>query len=79
MIFRSCATLCIIMGCERESLETAPTTVAGIQTFWRHLKKGEVGFPSLGGGRGTLLITAIGNRPGVLYSALLAAPPAACW
>ena len=62
-------------GMRKKSLETAPTTVAGIQTFWRHLKKGEVGFPSLGGGRGTLLITAIGNRPGVLYSALLAAPP----
>jgi len=62
-------------GMRKDSLETAPTTVARIQKFWERLKKGAAELPSLGGGRGTLLITAIGNRPGVLCSALSAATP----
>ena len=62
-------------GMRKDSLESAPTTVARIQEFWERLKSGAAELPSLGGGRGTLLITVIGNRPGVLYSALSAASP----
>jgi len=62
-------------GMREHALETPPQTVERIKEFWARLKKNAVQLPSLGGGKGRLLITAIGNRPGVLYSALAAAPP----
>ncbi len=62
-------------GMREDALEAAPPTVAEIQDFWNRIKDGTTELPSLGGGRGTLLITSIGNSPGVLYSALLLAPP----
>ena len=62
-------------GMRRGSLESSPQTVERIRQFWERLQKGATQLPLLGGGEGSLLITAIGNRPGVLYSALSAAPP----
>lgn len=62
-------------GMREDALEAAPATVADIQAFWNRIKDGTTALPSLGGGCGTLLITSIRNSPGVLYSALLLAPP----
>ncbi len=62
-------------GMREDSLEAPPQMVERIKEFWKCLKKNTVQLPSLGGGKGTLLVTAIGNRPGVLYSALSAARP----
>ena len=60
-------------GMRKQALESAPPTVEQLRRFWSRLKADETALPILGGGSGTLLITAIGNRPGVLYSALAAA------
>lgn len=62
-------------GMRKQALESAPATVDQIRSFWNRIKVEAVDLPALGGGGGTLLITAIGNRPGVLYSALLTAQP----
>jgi CRISPR-associated Csx2 family protein len=62
-------------GMRKQALESAPRTVKQLRHFWSRLKENEIALPTLGGGRGTLLITAIGNRPGVLYSALAVARP----
>jgi hypothetical protein len=62
-------------GMREDELVEAPRTLAGIQTFWNRIQNGSTTLPSLGGGSGTLLITSIGNSPGVLYSALLLAQP----
>lgn len=49
-----------------------------VLNFWQQLKTGTKSFPSLGGGKGKLLISAQGTKPGVLYSALMAAKPDWC-
>ena len=62
-------------GMREDVLEADPAKIADITAFWNRIRTGATELPSLGGGSGTLLITSIGNSPGVLYSALLWAAP----
>ncbi len=45
---------------------------------WEGIKQGESQIPAVGGGAGRLLVSPIGNRPGVLFSALELAKPDRC-
>ncbi|MFW6171339.1 MAG: TM1812 family CRISPR-associated protein [Planctomycetota bacterium] len=63
-------------GMRQDSLEKEPAHVDRITAFWRRIRHGELTRPTLGGGTGTLLISPVGTRPGVLYSALKIAQPA---
>lgn len=63
-------------GMRQDALEKEPAHVDRITAFWQRIRRGELGIPTLGGGEGTLLISPVGTRPGVLYSALKIAPPA---
>lgn len=62
-------------GMRQQAMEAAPPVAGDVQAFWDRIKTQNIEMPALGGGKGTLLISAIGNRPGVLYSALLTNPP----
>lgn len=62
-------------GMRNQAMESAPSTVNTVRSFWDRIKTQNVDLPELGGGKGTLLISAVGNRPGVLFSAFLKAQP----
>lgn len=47
--------------------------------FWKELRCGSVKCPVLGGSRGILLVSPLGTRPGVLFSALKACRPCRCF
>ena len=62
-------------GMRTQAMESAPSMVDTVRSFWNRIKTQDVALPGLGGGKGTLLISAVGNRPGVLFSALLKTRP----
>lgn len=62
-------------GMRKQAMDSMPDSLSRVRRFWDCLKADGVPLPSLGGGSGTLLISAIGNRPGVLYSALMTVQP----
>lgn len=62
-------------GMRQQAMESAPPVASQVQSCWDRIKTQAMDLPALGGGSGTLLISAIGNRPGVLYSALMTVQP----
>ena len=65
-------------GMRYDSLEQPPGYLESVQGFWNRLKKGCIDLPQLGGGGGRLLLSPIGTRSGVLFSALKVAEPGTC-
>ena len=62
-------------SCESESLRG---DFKRVEVFWNRLKANNINLPELGGGKGTLLLSPQGTRPGVLFSALKVAKPDVC-
>ena len=65
-------------GMRYDPLEQPPGYLESVQAFWDQLKAGCIGVPPLGGGKGKLLLSPQGTRPGVLFSALKVAEPGTC-
>ena len=59
-----------------EAFEQRPPFLADVREFWNGLREGRTKLPFLGGGKGKLLISPQGTRPGVLFSALKVTHPA---
>ena len=53
-----------------ESFNSRPSFLKEVEDFWNELRRGTRELPSLGGGKGKLVISPQGTRPGVLFSAL---------
>jgi len=65
-------------GMRTSAIESAPDKLGAIVEFWQRIRRGTVTLPTLGGGSGHLLITPVGNRYGVLYSAFCNTMPDSC-
>ncbi len=65
-------------GMRKEALEDPPKSLKSVRDFWDRLKADQIDWPLLGGGKGQVLISPQGTRPGVLFSALKVAQPDAC-
>ena len=61
-----------------DGFEQSPTFLKDVRNFWNGLREGSTELPALGGGKGKLLISPQGMRPGVLFSALKEAQPDTC-
>lgn len=65
-------------GMRENAVEKPIDSLEKVKDFWERLKAGNIPLPGLGGGKGTLLLSPQGTRPGVLFSALKAAQPDTC-
>ena len=61
-----------------DAFEQLPTFLEDVRNFWNRLREGSTELPALGGGKGTMLLSPQGMRPGVLFSALKIAEPDTC-
>lgn len=61
-----------------DTFEQRPTFLEDVRNFWNGLREGSTELPALGGGKGKLLLSPQGMRPGVLFSALQVAEPNTC-
>ena len=61
-----------------DAFEQQPAFLKNVRAFWIGLRCGSTDLPTLGGGKGKLLISPQGMRPGVLFSALKETQPDTC-
>jgi len=65
-------------GMREEVVSSTPGGWIDVLAFWQKIKNAEIAPPPFGGGSGRLLISPLGQRPGVLYSALRKSEPERC-
>ncbi len=65
-------------GMREEVVKQPLPSLQEVQEFWNRLKEMDMELPTLGGGKGTLLLSPQGTRHGVLFSALKVAKPDTC-
>ncbi len=65
-------------GMRSHAVATVPNTLSNIVRFWDDVRTGSAQLPQLGGGKGRLLMTPVGNRHGVLFSAIRITQPDRC-
>lgn len=65
-------------GMREDAVEQPLPSLHEVKAFWNRLKEMDMELPTLGGGKGKLLLSPQGTSPGVLFSALKVAKPDTC-
>lgn len=65
-------------GMREDAVKQPLPSLQHVKDFWNQLKEVDMELPTLGGGKGTLLLSPQGTRHGVLFSALKVAKPDTC-